>query len=257
MNNVNPFTELPEQPTGFEQFESDQQSDSAHDAGFDDKPHQITIGQLMMITLLCGATVVAVRRFNFFGTLVLFGVFLIATGSLSRSSIRRPSFQFFNEIMWGLVMPIACLCTDPVVFQNHDGGGAIVSVSGGVLAVYSLVGWQMLNLIAAWFLVGVQANVRAWFAGTFLIGTVTAFTIGICILPLTLIGVIFVIGVLGFTPFLTGYVFLVACKRNWVFFPVHRDHPHPKAVNWIWLVAGIMVAVLVPVSVWIGSQRAF
>lgn len=41
-----------------------------------------------------------------------------------------------------------------------------------------------------------------------LAGAIISFAIGVMIFPLTLIGILFVIGLLGFVPFITGFVYL-------------------------------------------------
>lgn len=148
-------------------------------------------------------------------------------------------------------MPIACVFTDPIVFQHGidspPDAGWFASLPSWAMLMYALIGWQMFNLVTSWFLSEFE-GFRAWFAGTFLIGTVLAFGVGIAILPLTLLGLFVLFGVLGFTPLITGYVYLRACIRNW---PTAFLASKSRSVElrWLYFTVGIATALLVPVVV--------
>lgn len=253
MNEINPFSDIGDYDET-EQSNGELNSDSTVPSDAEEKPHQITIKQLMVITLMCAAAIVLIKGFYVFGTLTLFCVFAVATFALIASKLPRPTCQFFNEVFWGLLMPVACVITDPIVFQNADFDVAPADWMGAVesweWAVYSLMGWTIVNLVASWFLAGQNSAIGAWFSGTFIVATVLAYTIGVCILPLTLVGLVVMIGVLGFTPFFTGYVFWVAFKRNWKRFPLDPITPFADKSRWAWLLVGICVSLLIPVTVY-------
>ena len=61
----------------------------------------------------------------------------------------------------------------------------------------------------AWLIWGNRLKwLNAVLGGLFLAGSVVAFAVGVFMLPFSLIGLIFVIGALGFTPLITSIVYL-------------------------------------------------
>lgn len=133
---------------------------------------------------------------------------------------RRPSFwrrqvtgqstwpQVVFDVAFGIVFPLVCLIADPIVFREEG------ALSGrGVLADYALFAYLFIGLqalaLAAWLLLGRRlAAGGAWFAGPLAAGAIFAGVVGLAILPLSLIGLLFIIGILGFTPWLTSFVYV-------------------------------------------------
>ncbi|HQZ95341.1 MAG TPA: hypothetical protein PLP21_03430 [Pyrinomonadaceae bacterium] len=121
---------------------------------------------------------------------------------------RQQKFDWF----FGVIMPAICFFFDPVVFRGWDEGD-------GMLAKYRIFAYLLsgtaIMAMAAWLLWGEQLKaLTAPLAGLFFTSGILAAMIGIALFPLSLIGSIFIIGFLGFTPFFTAIVFLRNAFRS-------------------------------------------
>jgi hypothetical protein len=133
---------------------------------------------------------------------------------------KRPGFwtrQFNTEptirkrvfnVIFGIIAPILALIFDPVVFK----GGSCLAPSG-LLGEYSMFVYAAIGPGTLWLLVWTIAGTRlsplsAVFSGVFLIGVMFAGGIGLLILPLSLFGLTMIIGLLGFLPFGTAFIYL-------------------------------------------------
>ena len=122
----------------------------------------------------------------------------------------RPQIIF--DLAVGVILPILCLIFDPIVFRGGFAGE-------GVLKDWQLFAYIVITLevvtLAVWLAWGARAG--AWLSAIgaiMLAGALFSFVIALVILPVSIIGLIFYfIGVLGFTPFLTGFVYLRNGRR--------------------------------------------
>jgi hypothetical protein len=115
------------------------------------------------------------------------------------------------DVAFGVVMPVLCLFFDPIVFKGSfmDGGGLY---SGYQFYAYTISALEMVAL-CAWLLSAGRAGRRpAALAGMLLAGSLFSFFVGLSILPYSVFGLIFLIGALGFIPFLTAFVYL---RNGW------------------------------------------
>ena len=107
------------------------------------------------------------------------------------------------DVILGIVLPMICLAADPIVFQGYDG-----FVTHYRKLAYSFVGLEFV-ILGAWLVLRHRlASSAAFFAGPLLAGSLFAFALGLGMLPLTFIGMLVLIGFLGWTPFFTAFVFL-------------------------------------------------
>jgi hypothetical protein len=122
--------------------------------------------------------------------------------------------QITFDILVGIVLPVLCLVYDPVFFR-----GGFVGNGGGILKdfqlfAYSVIGLEVLTLML-WLWWGARAG--AWLSaigGILVAGALFSFTIALVLLPLSLIGLFFYfIGALGFTPFVTAFIYLRNGRR--------------------------------------------
>ena len=110
--------------------------------------------------------------------------------------------------IFGVILPVICFYFDPIVFRNSAGdiGPALlgkISAFAHVLSFAAVLGTM------AWLLWGEKLGwVNASLAGLFVVSSVAALAIGIFISPYSLLGLIVLIGALGFTPFFTSFVLL-------------------------------------------------
>jgi hypothetical protein len=110
-----------------------------------------------------------------------------------------PRFLDSRTVAWvlGVVMPPVMVLLDPVVFRGS-------SFAPAFLGTYRPLGYVGIALgMAALVLVLTLRRGRAFLAGTMAAGSVFAVTLGIAILPASILGIIlFGFGLLGLTPFL-------------------------------------------------------
>lgn len=116
--------------------------------------------------------------------------------------------QLAFDILFGILMPLLCFYLDPGILN----GGFRTAVSEASIFIYAFSAIAIFTL-AIWLVFGYRLRAtRAIFGGVLLAGSVCSFSIGIMILPLTLLGILFLIGLLGFVPFLTGFVYF---RNGW------------------------------------------
>lgn len=113
------------------------------------------------------------------------------------------------DVLFGIVAPILCLIFDPFVFRTADpvyvGTGSIFTPYR--VFAYSSIGLGILTLVV-WLVVGRRLRQGyGFFAGAFLFGAVFALALGVGLLPFSLLGLFLIIGIFGFTPFLTSVVY--------------------------------------------------
>jgi len=85
-----------------------------------------------------------------------------------------------------------------------------------------------------------------FFAGVLIVGCFIASVIGTLMLPLSLFGLLFVIGVLGFTPFLTAYAFGRNALRA---FPLRLAEHGQRPFAAFLVASGITFAISVPLVI--------
>lgn len=111
------------------------------------------------------------------------------------------------DLLLGAVFPIGCLVFDPIVFRNlvMGGGGYLAEYR---IAAYIFIGFEIL-ILGLWLLTGSRfRGASGLVSGALFCGSLGGMALGLAILPLSLFGVMFLFGILGFTPFLTSFVFL-------------------------------------------------
>lgn len=105
--------------------------------------------------------------------------------------------------VFGVAMPTLCFAADPFVFADEMSLLYKYNVFAYVLSITSIMA------MAAWLLWGEKlGELRPYLGGLFLAGSVVSLIVGVILAPFSLIGMILVIGFLGFTPLLSSYVFL-------------------------------------------------
>jgi len=120
--------------------------------------------------------------------------------------IPTPAQDKFDSV-FAIVLPILFLVLDPVVFK-----------SPGLLGMAYLEDYQLLAYLFCSLEIGLFLTWRTFrlplrrhstvFAGAFFAGAIFSIVIGVVILPLSVLGLMFIIGIFGFTPFVTAFVFL-------------------------------------------------
>jgi hypothetical protein len=141
------------------------------------------------------------------------------SASSSRSSFWRRQFaeretrsQLVFDATFGVVAPLLCVIFDPIVFRSGLYGTGPVLGNVRVFA-YAIIFIEIGALLAWHF--GPRDVLRARIlGGVMLAGALFSFVVGIVILPLSLIGLLLAgIGLFGFTPFLTAFIYLRNHRR--------------------------------------------
>lgn len=157
-----------------------------------------------------------VAQLRLLGTEILFLTAVGASVGLLNQPLTRVR-RIWLQAMWGIILPLACLATDPFLFiasQDIQRLGEL-RLNPFVAGVYGFVGWQMLMLIANWILTSNYPKSAAILSGGLLAGSIFAGTVALVLTPVTLLSMIFIIGLPGITPWLTMLVYKKASTACW------------------------------------------
>ena len=121
-------------------------------------------------------------------------------------ALQRTEAQDVFDVCFGVFFPVLVLIADPVVFK----GGIL---GEPILARYQFFAYMVTAIEIAVFLVWLilHRHLRPFSApigGILLGGALFSFVVGILIFPFSVLGLIVLIGAAGFTPLLTGFVYL-------------------------------------------------
>lgn len=116
--------------------------------------------------------------------------------------------QKIFDIVFGVILPVVCCYFDPIVFK-----GGVWGLGDPFLADFRafayILSFTSIMALLGFILCGEKFK---WFngflSGLFGIGAVISLLIGIIIFPVSLFGLLILIGALGFTPFLAAFVYL-------------------------------------------------
>jgi len=120
------------------------------------------------------------------------------------SQVTTPQIIF--DIAFGIVGPILCFALDPVVFRGGIGGGPLFPDIK--IYVYLFSGLEVV-MLSFWLLA--RAGLQLWndlSGAALLVGGVFCLAVGLILLPFSLMGLMVGVGIFGFTPFVTGIVYL-------------------------------------------------
>lgn len=215
-------------------------------------PVQFGLRTLLIAQAVCAA---------FFALLVVSGIFAVIVAFLGTAILARAQVHPKNarlkritvDVLGGVVLPCLCLAYDPCVFRRDSSLPArgLMSAHVSVLA-YLAIGFQMLVLVV-WLLAGSRVRrLGGVFAGTLFVGALIALLIGVVLLPMSLFGTLMaLIGVLGFVPFMTGWIFLRNANEA---FRRARAEGGARLTGEAVLL-GVVLAVAIPLLVYWGLGR--
>jgi hypothetical protein len=149
------------------------------------------------------------------------------------------------DVLFGILTPLACLIFDPFVFRLRINFAFNAPLLGPWRVFFYIAVPLAAASLAVWYIFRSRAGVLLPFlAGIFLAGGLVSFLLGIILLPFSLLGLTYNgLGVFGFIPLLTSYVYL----RNYR--PVLR-----AATPFDWKIAlfplGMALAIVLPGLVW-------
>ena len=126
-------------------------------------------------------------------------------------ALASTSNQIIFDVLFGVIAPVLCFVFDPIVFRNGFAGPS--PLSDYQTFAYFFSGLQIM-LLCLWLITG--PGLQFWnqaMGGVFLIGGVFCLTLGVVLAPISLIGLMFGIGIFGFTPLITAFVYLRNSSR--------------------------------------------
>jgi hypothetical protein len=157
--------------------------------------------------------------------------------------------QLVFDIAFGLVAPILCFFFDPIVFKGGLMGPPILQPYQ--LFVYAVTALEV-SLLAGSMLFGRRLGTWSRVIGGALIsGSVVSAVIGVTILPYSLMGLAVAIGLLGFIPFVTAFVYLRAGWRA-----LKNEDKKPAASLAGALLAGAILSLGIPALVGLYVSRS-
>lgn len=151
--------------------------------------------------------------------------------------------QKIFDWIFGVIMPTVCFALDPLFFRD---GVAREALLGAYRPFVYLLSFSLIMATAAVLLFGNKFKIfNVFLSGLFAVGGIVALAIGIALLPLSLIGLAFIIGILGFTPLLTSFVYLRNAGRA---FETAGPFLRPSALTGAFVLSAIL-SVTVPMIV--------
>jgi hypothetical protein len=156
--------------------------------------------------------------------------------------VTRPRTPVTIDFLVGVLLPFVCLIIDPFVFRSE--ASTPIAPFLRTFAYLSIpIGWLLFTL---WLTIRtLPCTLVALLIGVFAAGGVIAGSIGLIILPLTLLGLLVVIGVIGFFPFATSFIFFRAMLRAYRGVRPHRSVPQ------ILLLAALGFALSIMPGAWL------
>lgn len=108
--------------------------------------------------------------------------------------------------IFGVALPVLCFFFDPLVFKGDLWGTPYL---GSFRPFAYLLSFACILSMITWLLYGDRLKwLNAFCAGLFAVGGIVSLSIGVVLLPISLLGLILLIGALGFTPFFSALVYL-------------------------------------------------
>lgn len=114
--------------------------------------------------------------------------------------------QKLFDTVFGIVLPVACFFFDPIVFRT--GGGFGGALAGGYKPFAYLLSFVSIMGLLAFKLWGEKLKwLNGLLSGLFAAGATVSLIVGIVLFPFSVMGLVVLIGILGFTPLFTAFVY--------------------------------------------------
>lgn len=131
-----------------------------------------------------------------------------------KSLIRQKIF----DGIFGVFLPAMCFLFDPIVFTGGDallGNYKFFAYTLSYVSIMSLLAFLLWGEKLKWL--------NGFLCGLFAVAALISGAIGFAIFPFSLIGLVILIGALGFTPLFTSFVFLRSAMRAFEFGKLTTD----------------------------------
>jgi hypothetical protein len=160
---------------------------------------QFSLRDLMIATTIFAVYFAIAKAIGIWSLVIAFVCYL-AAGSVVRQTPRwrTNGAQLSLDLMAGALLPIGCIVFDPLVF--HQPTSRVMGLA--------TIGSQIAMLCSWMFIAPALGKPVFAFAGGFLLfGACLAGFIAVIMFPLTLVGLLILVGVLGFIPFSTAKIY--------------------------------------------------
>src|SRR5260221_14757198 len=115
------------------------------------------------------------------------------------------SEQRVFDSIFGIIVPLFCAVADPAIFKGSLIGDAFL---GAYKPFAYILGLASVVALGIWLSIGRRSRLLSClFSGLFLAGAIFSLAVGIILIPLSVVGLAIGIGVLGFAPFLSAFVY--------------------------------------------------
>ena len=115
------------------------------------------------------------------------------------------------HLILGAALPVACLIFDPIVFKAN---GFLAEGDGPFLGWLRMFGYTTAAIAVVVLTRACFTRITAIETGMLYCAALVALTLGVVMLPVTLIGLLVLTGILGFAPFLAAWVYLRHAARQ-------------------------------------------
>lgn len=131
--------------------------------------------------------------------------------------------QTLKAVIFGVIMPIICFAFDPIVFRGDIDELVMLSAIKGFAYTHAAI---TISATIMWLVARDRfGGANAAFAGIFGISSVVSLAIGIALLPYSLMGMLIVIGFLGFTPLVSAAVMFGMSRHAYRLSTPHMERP--------------------------------
>jgi hypothetical protein len=147
--------------------------------------------------------------------------------------------QIIFDIAFGAVGPVICFVYDPIVFRRGIGAAPLFPDYQVFTYLFSAV---QIAVLFSWLIFKPRNELaRSMIAGTLTSGALFCLTTACILAPFSILGLVFGIGVFGFTPFLTAFIYLRSAFRSAAF-----RSSRPKSATLGVLAISVLLAVALP-----------
>lgn len=192
------------------------------------EPLRFSLAQLLIGTTITAVLLALFRALGIWGAVLSFGAALIFTLLIYPQARpgRKQQQALMFDFVWGIVMPVVCLVFDPFVFKLDEGWDP-----GFVAGPFQWTRWPRFNDLAfvAYPVLACQLAIilsvlvigrpggtwAAAAAGSLVAGMIVSTVIGVALFPMATLGLMLLIGILGYTPLFTAFSYGRRAREMW------------------------------------------
>jgi len=204
---------------------------------------EFSLFEMLVLITIAGVGFSLITKLGLVGGFLTFNLAILLTWIIPIYSGKPASIRLLTQIIWGMLMPIFCLLSDPFLFA-HMKYGVPTSFAESIALPTYVLHLLLFCVLGGSFLLRPESigQFNAFVAGILVAGSLLFFTIGLVLIPHTLVGALAGVGFLGLAPWITGIVLArtSAMHRRWA---IARS---AKGSRFLWL-----VGLILPIWIWI------